>query len=48
MNKKRFIEEGIDVALNGKKGERVYATKADGEFEAHLVALCCSEPPDGL
>ena len=46
--KKRFIEEGIDVALNGKKGERVYAKKADGEFEAHLVALCCSEPPDGF
>ena len=34
--------------MNGKKGERVYAKKADGEFEAHLVALCCSEPPDGF
>ena len=34
--------------MNGKKGERVYAKKADGEFEAHLVALCCSEPHDGF
>ena len=46
--KKRFVEEGIDAALNGRKGERVYARKADGDFEAHLVALSCSEPPEGF
>ena len=46
--KKRFVEEGIDIALNGRKGERVYARKADGDFEAHLVALSCSEPPEGF
>ncbi len=46
--KKRFIEEGFDVALNGRKGSRIYAKKADGDFEAHLVALSCSEPPDGF
>jgi hypothetical protein len=45
--KKRFVEEGLDVALHGHKGERVYARKADGDFEAHLVALSCSEPPEG-
>ena len=45
--KQRFVEEGLDVALNGKKGERVYRRKADGEFEAHLVALSCSDPPEG-
>lgn len=43
--KKRFIEDGYDVALNGKKGSRIYAKKADGDFEAHLVALSCSDPP---
>jgi len=37
--KKRFVEEGIDIALNGRKGERVYSKKADGDFEAHLIAL---------
>jgi len=46
--KKRFVEEGLDGALNGRKGSRIYAKKADGDFEAHLVALSCSEPPDGF
>ena len=46
--KKRFVEEGFDIALNGRKGERVYAKKADGDFEAHLIALSCSEPPEGF
>lgn len=45
--KQRFVEEGLDVALNGRKGERTYKRKADGDFEAHLVALSCSEPPEG-
>lgn len=45
--KKRFVEEGLDVALNGRKGSRVYARKVDGDFEARLVALSCSEPPEG-
>ncbi len=46
--KKCFVEEGLDIALNGTKGKRAYAKKADGDFEAHLVALSCSEPPDGF
>jgi hypothetical protein len=46
--KKRFVEDGFEVALNGRKGERVYAKKADGDFEAHLVALSCSRPPEGF
>ncbi len=46
--KKRFVEEGLDVALNGRKGQRVYQKKADGDFEAHLVALSCGKPPEGF
>jgi transposase len=46
--KKRFVEEGLDVTLNSKKGSRIYAKKADGDFEAHLVALSCSKPPEGF
>lgn len=46
--KKRFVEEGLDIALNGRKGDRVYAKKADGDFEAHLVALSCSKAPEGF
>jgi hypothetical protein len=46
--KQRLVEEGIDIALNGHERKRVYKRKADGDFEAHLIALSCSEPPEGL
>ena len=46
--KKRFVEDGFDIALNGRKGSRIYTKKADGDFEAHLVALSCSDPPEGF
>ena len=46
--KKRFVEEGMEAALGVRQGRReVYLRKADGKFEAHLVALSCSEPPEG-
>jgi len=46
--KKRFVEQGFDAALDKRKAERVYEKKADGEFEAHLIALSCSNPPEGF
>ena len=46
--KKRFVEESLDVALSGHKPDRVYERKADGDFEAHIVALSCSKPPEGF
>ena len=46
--KKRFVEDGLDITLNGRKGSRIYVKKADGDFEAHLVALNCSAPPQGF
>jgi phosphoribosyl-ATP pyrophosphohydrolase len=46
--KKRFVEEGLEVALNGKKSDRIYVKKVDGDLEAHLVALSCSQPPEGF
>lgn len=45
--KKRFVEQGFDEALQRKPADRVYQRKADGDVEAHLVALSCSEPPEG-
>ena len=45
---KRFVVDGIDIALNGRKGCRIYTKKVDGDFEAHLVALSCSDPPEGF
>ncbi len=46
--KKRFVEEGFDAALDKKMGNRIYAKKTDGDFEAHLVALSCRDPPEGF
>jgi len=46
--KKRFIEEGFTSALNRKK--RIKPPREiqfGGEFEAHLLALACSEAPEG-
>ncbi len=46
--KKRFVEEGLEAALGGRQGRRpTYMRKADGTFEARLVALSCGEPPEG-
>jgi hypothetical protein len=45
--KRRFVEEGLEVALEKRRAQRQYVKKADGEFEAHLVALSCSQPPEG-
>jgi transposase len=46
--RKRFVEEGLDSALNRRKQVRPSRTpKLDGDGEARLVALACSEAPDG-
>jgi transposase len=45
--KKRFVEQGLDVALDKQKGTRQYHKKVDGDAEAHLIALSCSDPPEG-
>lgn len=46
--KKRFIEEGLEAVLNGKASERVHQPKIDGDVEAHLIAMSCSQPPQGF
>ena len=46
--KKRFVEESLESALEDKPSEREYKRKADGDFEAHLIALSCSTPPEGF
>lgn len=45
--KRRFCEEGWEAVLERKSSSRTYDRKVDGEVEAHLVQLCCSEPPKG-
>jgi hypothetical protein len=45
--KRRFVEIGLDAALDKQKAKRTYVRKADGEVEAHLIALSCGKPPQG-
>jgi transposase len=45
---KRFVEEGYDAALTRKKRDTPPVEPIiDGETEARIVALACSEPPEG-
>jgi len=46
--KKRFIEEGLEAVLERRESSRIYDVKIDGDVEAKLVQLCCSEPPKGF
>jgi transposase len=45
--RQRFVEEGLEAALERHKPRRDYSHLVDGECEAHLVALACSAPPVG-
>jgi hypothetical protein len=41
------VEEGLESALERKKRERPPCIKIDGEAEAKIIALTCSQPPEG-
>ena len=45
--RKRFVEDGLQAALERKKPEKPPNVKIDGEAEAKIIALTCSEPPEG-
>ena len=46
--KKRFVEEGLEAALERKPREKPPREVIfDGAFEARLVALACSDVPQG-
>ena len=45
--RKRLVERGLEAALeHGNRGS-YRARRLDGEAEAHLIALACSEAPEG-
>lgn len=46
--KQRFVDEGFDACLERKPMSRTKERKADGELEAQLIALSCSEAPAGF
>lgn len=43
--RKRFVEEGLEAALNNHKPNREYERCLDGDGEAHLIALARSKAP---
>jgi DNA-binding transcriptional ArsR family regulator len=45
--RKQYFEEGLKAALNRRAPNREYHRKLNGEQEARLIALACSEPPEG-
>jgi len=45
--RKRFAEQSFEAALQRKKPDREYEHSLDGEAEAHLIAIACSQPPQG-
>ena len=46
--RKQLVEEGFDAVLSRRKyTQKVSRKKIDGDVEAHLVALSCSDPPEG-
>lgn len=46
--RKQLLEEGFDAVLSRHEyTQKVSRKKIDGDVEAHLVALSCSEPPQG-
>lgn len=45
--RQRCVEQGLDAALERQARVREKSRVLDGEGEAQLVALMCSEPPPG-
>jgi transposase len=44
--RRRFVRDGLEAALQDKPRPGA-APKITGDIEAHLVTLCCSDPPEG-
>jgi transposase len=45
--RERFVEHGLDDALNHRRASQTRSRALDGEQEAHLIALACSPCPEG-
>ena len=45
--RRQFVTDGLRATLERKRPDRVYERALDGAQEAHLIALACSETPDG-
>lgn len=43
----RFWRQGLEAALERSAPDRIYERSLDGRAEARLIALACSEAPEG-
>jgi transposase len=46
--KQKCFEGGIEKALQREKGNRIYEKKVDGDLEAKIISIACSQPPKGF
>ena len=43
-----YAKYGLDAALYRKKRKTPpVQAKVDGKLEAHIISICCSQPPEG-
>ena len=45
--RRRCVAEGVEAALGRKEQVNRRQKRLDGSGEAHLIALACSQPPEG-
>ena len=45
--RERFAAGGMAAALERKRPDRVYGRKLDAAQEARLIAIACTDPPEG-
>lgn len=45
--RERFWRQGLDAALERSMPDRIYERTFDGRAEARLIALACSQAPEG-
>jgi len=45
--RRQLVTEGLEAVLQRKKVDRCGQRLLDGDAEAHLIALACSQPPEG-
>ena len=45
--RQRFVETNLETALSRQVQQNRKVRRLDGEQEAHLIAITCSDPPEG-
>jgi hypothetical protein len=46
--KQKCVMYGVERALERSESERIYSKKVDGDLEAKIISIACSQPPKGF